>query len=54
MKTLAIFNLSGNFPVSILLFMRAAMLGDNFCTIVFNILGPKPSILFALMGPRQR
>ena len=40
------------FPVSILLFMRAAMLGDNVCPIGFNILGPRPSIPIALDGSK--
>ena len=38
--------------MSTLLFMRAAMLGDNVCPIVFNILGPRPSIPIALDGSK--
>ena len=49
---MAIFNSSGNFPVSILLFLRAAMLGDNVCSIVFNIHCPRPSIPIALDGSK--
>ena len=38
--------------MSILLSMGAAMLGDNACPIVFNILGPRPSIPIALDGSK--
>ena len=34
------------------LFIRAAMLGDNVCPTVFNILGSRPSIPIALDGPK--
>ena len=42
-NTLASFSLSGNFLVTILLFIRAAMLNDNRLATDFIILGPIPS-----------
>ena len=43
------FSLSGNFPVAILLFIRAAMLNDNRLSTDFIILGPIPSNPIALL-----
>ena len=51
-KTFASLSWSGNFPVSMLLFIRAAMLGDSMCPIVLIILGPIPSNPIALDGSR--
>ena len=51
-KSFASLSWSGNFPVSMLLFIRAAMLGDSMCPIVLIILGPIPSNPIALDGSR--
>ena len=48
-NTLANLSLSGNFPVVLLLFIRAAMLNDNMLAMDFIILGPIPSNPIALL-----
>ena len=48
-NTLANLSLSENFPVAILLFIRAAMLNDNMLATDFSILGPIPSNPIALL-----
>ena len=48
-NTLANLSLSGNFPVVLLLFIRAAMLNDNMLATDFIILGPIPSNPIALL-----
>ena len=48
-NTLANFSLSGNFPVVLLLFIRAARLNDNMLATDFIILGPIPSSPIALL-----
>ena len=48
-NTLASLSLSGNFPVALLLFIRAAMLNDNMLATDFIILGQIPSNQIALL-----
>ena len=48
-NTLASLSLSWNFPVALLLFIRAAMLNDNMLATDFIILGQIPSNQIALL-----